>query len=270
MTVPFRTAKSLLFVPGNRDERIPKALASDADAVIVDLEDAVTPDAKESARRAVSAFLAATPSTRVLLRINPVGSPWYAGDVALAAHPGVAGVVLPKASRNALSRAALDTDTPLWPLVETAQGLLDLAAMARMTGVARMLLGTIDLALDLGLDEGQSGGRAMLDMARYDLVTVCAAAGLAPPADGVFADLADAEGLAAAAAHARACGLTGMMCIHPKQAATVNAAFAPSAAQIDWARRVQQAAIGQNGAFRFEGQMIDKPVLERAARLLSS
>ena len=270
MTVPFLTAKSLLFVPGDREERIPKALASDADAVIVDLEDAVAPEAKEGARRGVGAFLAATASARVLLRINPVGSPWYAGDIALAAHPGVVGAVLPKASRNALSRAGLDTDAPLWPLVETAQGLQDLAAMARMKGVARMLLGTIDLALDLGLDEAHPGGRAMLDMARFQLVTACAAAGIAPPADGVFADLADAEGLAAAAAHARACGLAGMMCIHPRQAAAVNAGFAPSAAQIDWARRVRQAAIGQNGAFRFEGQMIDKPVLEKAARLLSS
>ncbi|MBR9651574.1 CoA ester lyase [Thalassobius aquimarinus] len=267
--MPFLDAKSLLFVPGDRGDRIPKALASAADAVIVDLEDAVALDAKDAARRAVGAFIDATPSARVLLRVNAVDSPWYAGDIALAACPGVIGVVLPKASSDAVACAAGDTDVPIWPLIETALGLQDLAALAADKAVARMLLGTIDLALDLGIDAAQPDGRAMLDMARYQVVTACAAAGLRPPVDGVFADLADETGLAAAAAHARACGLSGMMCIHPGQLATVNAGFAPSQAQTDWARRVLRAADGQNGAFRFEGQMIDKPVLERAVRLLA-
>ncbi|CUH62313.1 (3S)-malyl-CoA thioesterase [Thalassovita gelatinovora] len=268
--MPFTTAQSLLFVPGDRAERIPKALASAAGAVIVDLEDAVAPEAKDRARRAVGGFLAATPSARILLRINAVDSPWYDGDRALAAYRGVVGVVLPKSDLASLTRAAGDTDTPLWPLVETAQGIQDMPGLARIPGVARLLLGTIDLALDLGLDAAHPGGRTMLDMARYQLVNGSVAAGLALPVDGVFTDLGDDTGLAACAAHAKACGMTGMMCIHPKQTEVVNAAFSPDPAQTDWARRVLDAAVGQNGAFRFEGQMIDKPVLGRAARILTS
>lgn len=269
MTARYLTAKSLLFVPGDREDRLPKALASDAGAVIVDLEDAVRPGDKPRARRAVAAFLGTRPAGAVLLRINAVGSDWYAEDIALAAHAGVAGVVVPKADSAALARVRADVPAPLWPLVETASGLQDLPAMARTPGVARMLLGSIDLALDLSLDAVHPGGQAMLDTARYHLVTASAAAGLAAPVDGVFTDIGDAAGLASAAAHARACGMGGMMCIHPGQAAGVNAAFAPAPERIAWARRVLAAAEDESGAFRFEGQMIDKPVLDRAARLLS-
>ena len=270
MSAPFADARSLLFVPGDRDARLPKALASPADAVIVDLEDAVSPGDKPRARRAVAAFLGGLPAASVLLRVNAVDTSWYAEDMALAAHAAVAGVVLPMADLAALTHAHSDVEAPIWPLVETAQGLQDLPDMARMPGVARLLLGTIDLALDLGIDAAHPGGRSMLDIARYHLVGASAAAGLAPPVDGVFTDLGDAGGLTATADHARACGFGGMMCIHPAQAATVNRAFVPAEALLDWARRVQQAADGQNGAFRFEGQMIDKPVLEKAARLLAT
>jgi len=268
VTAPFASARSLLFVPGDREARLPKALASAADAVIVDLEDAVSPGDKPGARRSVAAFLGGLPAASVLLRINAIDTAWYAEDMALAGHAAVAGIVLPKANAAALTRARSDVAAPIWPLVETAQGLQDLPDMAHVPGVARLLLGTVDLALDLGIDAAHPGGRSMLDMARYHLVGASAAAGLAPPVDGVFTDLGDADGLTAAADHARACGFGGMMCIHPAQAATVNQAFAPSEELLDWARRVQQAAEGQNGAFRFEGQMIDKPVLQKAARLL--
>ncbi len=271
MTVPFSTAKSLLFVPGDRAERIPKALASDAHAVIVDLEDAVSAENKLLARQQVSDFLATSPDARILLRVNPVDTEGHDADLALAEAPGVAGIILPKATTRATSDVVQKAQTtPLWPLVETAEGLRDLAGMSTMAEVPRMLLGTIDLALDLGLDVDQPGGLAMMDMARFHLLTVSTAAGLAPPVDGVFTGLDDPGGLADTARHARACGFGGMMCIHPRQAATVNAAFAASTAQIDWARRVLKAADGQPGAFQFEGQMIDAPVLERAKRLLAS
>jgi len=270
VSAPFENARSLLFVPGDREDRIPKAVASAACATIIDLEDAVAPEDKPRARRAVAAFLGGLPAASVLLRVNAVDTPWYAEDRALATHSAVAGVVLPKADLAALSRARRDMDTPIWPLVETAQGLNDLRGMVQLPGMARMLLGTIDLALDLGLDDRQAGGRSMLDMARFQLVAASTAAGLAPPVDGVFANLADVGGLGDAAAHAHACGFGGMMCIHPAQAATVNHAFAPAEALLDWARRVRQAAEGQNGAFRFEGQMIDAPVLEKAERLLAT
>lgn len=269
MSAPLATARSLLFVPGDRGERIPKALASDAHAVIVDLEDAVAPQSKADARAQVAAFVQAQPEARILLRINAATSPWFAEDLALAANPAIAGIVLPKADTASLERLAQGSQTPVWPLVETAEGIQQAAAIARCPGVVRLLLGTIDLALDLDLDTSCPGGQAMLDMARFQLVSASSAAGIAPPVDGVFPDLGDPDGLRATSSHARACGFGGMMCIHPKQAAAVNAAFTPEDSQIDWAQRVLAAAQGQPGAFQFEGQMIDSPVLARAARLLA-
>ncbi|MBY6059529.1 HpcH/HpaI aldolase/citrate lyase family protein [Leisingera daeponensis] len=270
MTSPLSPAKSLLFVPGDRSDRIPKALDSTAHAVIVDLEDAVTPQCKDDARHQVAAFLQAHPEARVLLRVNASESPWFEDDLALAALPAIAGIVVPKASPTSLLQVAQNCQTPIWPLIETAEGIQRAPEISRFPGVVRILLGTIDLALDLDLDVTRPGGHNMLDIARFQVVSASIAAGIAPPVDGVFPDLDDADSLLAATSHAKACGFGGMMCIHPKQTSIVNGAFTPDDSQVDWAQRVLKAAQGQPGAFKFEGQMIDSPVLVRAARLLES
>ena len=211
MTAAFSTAKSLLFVPGDRGERIPKALSSAAHAVIVDLEDAVAPPSKTDARHQVSEFVHANPQARILLRLNASASPWFEEDLALAAHPAIAGIVLPKANRTSLDKVAQHSQAPIWPLVETAEGIQTIADIARFPRVERILLGTIDLALDLDIDVTLAGGKHMLDIARFDVVSASMAAGIAAPVDGVFPDLADIDGLRATTSHSRACGFGGMM-----------------------------------------------------------
>ncbi len=263
------TIRSALFVPGNRGERIPKALASGADAVIVDLEDAVASAAKAEAREVIRAFLDTTPAARVLVRINAAGVDGHEADLALCTHPGVAAVMLPKAeTASAVGHAAAVSGKPVWPIVESAAGLLALPELVCVPGVARLALGSLDLALDLDLVPGSEGAERMLDQARFALLVQSRAAGLTAPIDGVFPVLDDTAGLSRAARHARAAGFGGMLCIHPRQVGMVNAAFTPSAAELDWARRVVEASACGEGAFAVDGQMVDAPVLERAQRIL--
>src|SRR6478672_1452726 len=145
--------RSYLFVPGNRPERYAKALAAGADAVIIDLEDAVAPAEKPAARDAVRAWL--NPAHPVLVRINSADTAWFADDIELAGLPGVAGIVLPKAEHGADIALLKDKGAPaVLPLIETALGLHQALALARQPGVARLLFGSIDFSLDLGLHEG--------------------------------------------------------------------------------------------------------------------
>lgn len=262
-------ARSLLFVPGDRPERFAKAAQSGADAVILDLEDAVAEADKPAARDHVQRFLDRGSSGIFLLRINAVDTPHHQQDLTLTHHPALSGVVLPKAALAPLSRLAGQLPHEIWPLIETAQGLADARDIAALPQCARMLLGTIDLSLELGLDMTHPGGRAMLDQARFQLICAARLAGAAAPLDGVFPALSDDAGLQQAAEHAAAAGMGGMMCIHPKQLETIHRAFAPTAAQLDWARAVLAAAKEQPRSFAFQGEMVDQPVLERARRMLN-
>lgn len=263
--------RSVLFVPADRGERIPKALASGADAVIADLEDAVVPSAKDGARNGLLGFLDAHPDTRLLVRVNAADTDYHEDDLRACAHPGVTAVVLPKATDPAeVSHAAAVSGKPVWPIVESTQGLLSLAALASAPGCERLILGTIDLGLDLGLQAGTPRAEAMLDQARFAVLVHARAQGLPPPIDGVHPAVSDTAGLARAAAHARAVGFGAMLCIHPSQVAGVNRAFTPTVEELAWAHKVVEAARNAPGAFALDGQMVDAPVLERARRLLRS
>lgn len=264
------TARSLLFVPGDRPERFAKAAGSGTDAVILDLEDAVASADKPAARDHVRRFLDTGAGGTFLLRINAVDSAHHGTDLPLAQHPALAGVVLPKAALAALNTLSGQLPHPIWPLIETAQGLAEARRIAALPQSARMLLGTIDLSLELGLDMTHPGGRAMLDQARFQLVCAARLAGAAAPLDGVFPALSDDAGLQQAAEHAAAAGMGGMMCIHPKQLETIHRAFGPTPAQLDWARAVLAASKGQPRSFAFQGEMVDQPVLERARRMLDA
>lgn len=261
---------TLLFVPADRPERFDKALASGAGQVIVDLEDAVASADKNKARTNVLDWCKRAGESRILLRINDDSTKWHADDLVLAARPEISGVVLPKTTRNSVTRLAEKLDKPILPLIETATGLMDLASIVSAQQVDRLLLGTIDLALDLGLDADHPAGATMLGAARYQLVVASAARHLPRPIDGVFTDFENEEGLRAFAISARASGMGGMMCIHPKQLATVTAIFAPSEAAIIWAECVLREAINHPGAFAFEGKMIDAPILARAQVIVQS
>jgi citrate lyase subunit beta/citryl-CoA lyase len=260
-------ARSYLFVPADRPERYAKALASGADAVIVDLEDAVAPAAKDGARAALAAWLDGG-GNGVAVRINDAASVLFASDLALVARPGVAAVVVPKAERvDDLARVrAAAPAAALLPLVETAAGIANARALARAEGVERLLFGSIDLQLDLGID---GDGDELLAF-RSELVLASRLAGIAAPVDGVCAALDDAAALEVETRRARKLGFAGKLCIHPRQVAVVHAAFAPSADEIAWAKRVVSAVdASAGGAIAVDGAMVDRPVLLRAQAVLA-
>lgn len=261
------TPRSYLFVPGHRPERFAKALASGADAVIVDLEDAVPAAAKAVARDAVAAWLDGPTGAPVLLRINAASTPWAGDDLRLCAHPRVAGVVVPKADGAEVLQqaAAAAPERPLLPLVETAAGFDAVRALAGVRGVQRLVFGALDFQVDLGI-EGDDD--ALLHF-RSQLVLVSRLAGLAPPVDGVTPAVDDQEALRRDTARARRLGFGARLCIHPAQVAAVHLGLRPDDAELDWARRVLAAAGAvDGGALAVDGRMVDAPVLLRAQRLL--
>ncbi|WP_120993291.1 CoA ester lyase [Stutzerimonas urumqiensis] len=267
MTDPI--VRSALFVPASRPERIPKALASGADVVIVDLEDAVQESLKEQARADLEAFLLANPDARLLVRVNAAGHPGHAADLALCQqHAGVVGVLLPKVESAGQVNRAAACGKPIWPIVESAKGLVELAGIARAEGVERLSFGALDLGLDLGLASGTPAAGRMLDQARYAVLLHSRMAELAPPLDSVFPDIQDREGLARTAADAADMGFGGLLCIHPSQVAIVHEALRPGADDLAWAHRVLTASASGDGVFVVDGQMIDAPVIGRARRLL--
>ena len=259
-------ARSYLFVPADRPERFAKAQASGADAVIIDLEDAVAPHAKATAREALANWLD-TDQRPVVVRVNGVDTPWFADDLALATRPNVTAVMLPKAERAddlARVRAAVPS-VALLPLVETADGIDRVREIAVAAGVQRLAFGSIDLQHDLGI----GGDGEELLMFRSQLVLASRLAQLAPPVDGVSIAIDDRIALQADAQRARRLGFGGKLCIHPRQVAPVNEAFTPAASEIAWAQRVVAAAAHAEGAaVAVDGQMVDKPVLLRAQALL--
>jgi citrate lyase subunit beta/citryl-CoA lyase len=264
------TPRTYLFVPGDRPERFDKALASGADAVVLDLEDAVAPGNKSRARAAVVQRLTtatADERARVVVRINDESTAGFETDLALLAAGQAAYVMLPKAERAA-TVARLRAACPgiaVLALIETARGVLNAEALAEAEGVQRLVFGTIDFALDLGL----SGEAIGFDHAASRLALASRAAGLAAPVAGVTPDIADPAPLLADLQRARAHGYTAKLCIHPTQVLAVHAALRPTAAELDWARRVAAAAAAAPGAVQLDGRMVDKPVLQRAQALLA-
>ena len=263
--------RSYLFVPGDRPERFAKALATAADAVVLDLEDAVAPASKEKARAAVSACLAATVEPeRLVVRINDESTRWFDGDLAMLRDLPRCSVMLTKAERAetvARVRAACP-DIAVLPLVESARGVLAAEALAFAPGVQRLVFGTIDYALDMGL-EGELAATLGLDTAAARLAIASRAAGIGSPVAGVTVAIDDEAALLADFARARAHGFGAKLCIHPKQIAAVHAALAPTVDELAWARRVVAAAADAGGAaVQLEGRMVDKPVIERARRIV--
>jgi (S)-citramalyl-CoA lyase len=267
-TTVVRTA---LFVPATRPERIPKALASGADAVIVDLEDAVESGAKDTARKALTEFLAQQPTARVWVRINSAGTAWHDDDLqAVRACPGVQALMLPKAESLAQVQRAAGAAATVVPLIESALGLKNVGEIAAAPGVERLAFGSLDYGLDLRLTMDTAGAAAVLDHARCEVLLHGRVAGLGAPLDGVYPDISDAAGLKRGAARARDMGFGGMLCIHPAQIQPVHEAFAPRPEEIEWARRVLQAwEADASGAVKVDGKMVDAPVVGLAMQILA-
>ncbi len=253
-----------LFVPADRPERFAKAAASGADRVVVDLEDAVGADHKAAAREHARAALSSG-AFRACVRINGVDTAWFDEDRALLSLPGVASVMLPKAE-TAEGLAAVRAAPHIVALIETAKGLADARELARCPGVLQLAFGSVDFQQDLGIE----GDGDELLFARSELVLASRLAGIAPPVDGVTLAVKDLEPVRSDALRARRLGFGAKLCIHPAQVAAVRSAFAPDEHAIRWARAVLAAAESSpSGAISFEGQMVDKPVIERARGIVA-
>lgn len=256
-------ARTYLFVPGSRAERFDKACAAGADAVIVDLEDAVAPADKDAARGALATWL--SPARSVLVRINSADTRWFDDDLALCRLPGVAGIVLPKAGEPGELLALRNAGAQeIYPLIETAYGFENARVLAEAPGVQRLMFGSIDFKLDLGIE----GDDDALLYFRSQLVLASRLASVQPPVDGVSTAIEDAAELEHDTRRARRLGFGGKLCIHPKQVAKVNQCFSPSEEEIAWAKRVLNASAASGGAaVAVDGKMVDRPVILRAQQI---
>jgi citrate lyase beta subunit len=267
----FATARSLLFAPGNDERKLEKALAAGADAVVADLEDAVPATEKEAARTGARRVLGgAATASLVAVRVNAAGTEHWGADLQAVADLELDALVLPKATPEAVGALGPD-GPPVVAIVETALGVRHAYETARLPRVAALVLGAVDLGLELGLEPRADGQEVLY--ARSRLVLESAAAGLRSPFDLVHVDTRDDEGLEAEARLARSLGFRGKACIHPAQVAIVNRVFSPTGEERERARRVVEAyerglADGR-GAVALDGEMIDLPVVERARRILA-
>jgi citrate lyase subunit beta / citryl-CoA lyase len=265
-----RPVITLLYVPGDQPERVVKALASDADVVIVDLEDAVRPEAKAAARDNLPSLLGGVDSTQGLqVRINALTTRWVDEDLeAVSALPPGVGVRVPKCE-DPLALDDLDRrlgSRPLHLLVESALGVEAAFALTQCVRVASIGLGEADLRADLGVID--DGG---LLWARSRIVNAAAAAGLPPPSMSVYPDVADLDGLRESCAAGRRLGFLGRAAIHPRQLPVISAAFRPPVADVARARELLAAAdTSDAGAvLTADGRFVDEAVLREARRTLA-
>ena len=259
------SARSYLYVPADRPEMLAKAGERGADALIVDLEDAVAPSRKLEARRILADFLPGSAETWV--RVN--NHPGLLADD-LAASAGAAGIVLAKAEPESLSQVVSMTPLPLTPLIETAAGLLAAVEMASVEGVERLAIGEADLSAELGVTLGADGVEMLY--ARSKLVVASSAAGIDAPTGPVFTDFRDADGLRRSSEALVRLGFGSRPAIHPAQVEAINEAFTPTAAQLAAARQLMEAfedalAAGA-GAAASDGVMFDAAVVRQAQRVL--
>ena len=274
--------RSLLFVPGDRPERFAKAVASGADALILDLEDSVVPARKAEARAAVSDYIQgreAAVGPVVFVRVNPIGTAQYGEDIGLLDQVRPDGIVLPKAE-GATSVEDLFNDIfdcpPILPVAtETPAAVFQLGTYARAeVRLAGLTWGAEDLPAAIGAStarEPDGSYTAPYQLARSLTLFAAHAAGV-PAIETVYPDFRDLDGLAGYAARGRRDGFTGMMAIHPTQVAIINAAFSPTEAELAHARAVVAlfAANPHAGALQLDGKMVDAPHLKAADRLLAT
>lgn len=263
----FELGPALLFCPADRPERFATALDR-ADAVILDLEDAVLPDAKAAARQnIVDADIA---PDRVVVRVNAPGSEHFAEDLAALALTPFRTVMVAK-SESAADLSVFDERYSLIALCETARGIHAAGEIAAHPLVTAMMWGAEDLVASLGGTSSRRSGGAYRDVARYARSRVLVEAGAHGKAaiDAVHVDLDDSDGLAAEAADAAASGFRATACIHPNQVAVIRTAYRPDQTTVEWAEAVLEAAAQERGVFRFQGRMIDEPVLRHARSVVS-
>lgn len=254
--------RSWLFVPGDRPERFAKAAACGAHAVIIDLEDAVAPSAKAAAHGHVRQWLQA--GHQAYVRINAPDTEWFGQDLELSRL--ATGVILPKTELGSDIARVMDAGAhAVLPLIETAQGMWLAHTLASQPGVERLVFGTIDFSLDMGIE----GEDESLLYFRSQLALASRVANILPPVDGVTTTFDDEAAIRHDTLRGKRLGFGGKLCIHPRQVQTVNACYAPSAEEIAWARQVEEAARASGGAaVSLNGKMIDRPVILKAQGIL--
>lgn len=281
-------ARSLMFVPGQRQRMIDKALGlASLDVALLDLEDGVPPAEKDAARRLLAEALGKASGKRPVrfVRVNAIGSDRFAADIAAVVRPGLQGLLLPKVERAdeiataerlvaAREREAkmAEGSLPFVASIESAQGLLNAHAIAAASRrIAGLMFGAEDFANDLGLPPQREGEARQLLHAR-SAVVVAATAARVRSFDGVWPDIHDPEGLRRDSAQARQLGFSGKTLIHPGQIEVINEVFSPTDEDVDYARRVvaafEEAEARGEGAIAFGGQLIDRPIVERARAVL--
>ncbi|PXY18938.1 HpcH/HpaI aldolase/citrate lyase family protein [Prauserella muralis] len=274
-----RCWRSVLFVPGDRPDRVAKAVLRGADVVAIDLEDAVAPPAKEAARELTLEYLRTVRPARTTVRVNSWDSGELERDIERLAEvlPAVDAVFLPKVAEAAdvarlvslLDQAGGDGVPGVVPIIETAVGVFEARAIASASPrVVTMLFGVADLSADLDVEPTAEGRE--LAFARAQVVLAAAAAELAAPIDGPYLVLGEEDELARSAAAARELGYGGKAVIHPGQIKAVHAAFAPRPAEIAWAEKVVAVAEDGGAARLDDGSFVDQPVVRRARRILAT
>jgi citrate lyase subunit beta / citryl-CoA lyase len=256
--------RSYLFAPGHNTKLLSRVFDAGADAVVLDLEDAVPADAKDRAREMVAEAIRDRPA---IVRVNEPGSPECEADLAAVA-PAAAGIRIPKCEtpEDVAWVAERAPGVPLICAIETAVGVLAAARIAAVPGVEHLSMGGVDLRRDLHAGPGVLPTLYV----RSHLVVVSHAAGLAPPIDSVFPRLDDDAGLREETSHARDLGFFGKSAIHPRQLPVLHEVFTPSEEELSWAHTVLEAFERAGGAaLRLpDGEFVDKPVAQRAQRLL--
>jgi citrate lyase subunit beta/citryl-CoA lyase len=258
---------ALLFCPADRPERYGKALER-ADAVILDLEDAVTPDARPAARRSLAE--ADLDPDRVIVRENPIETADFAADLEALAPTRFRRIMIAKVESE-VAVAEIDPSYEVVALIETAAGVVRAAAVAALPNVSALMWGAEDLVASLGGTSSRHADGSYREVARYARSTVLVAAGAHGKAaiDAVYLDIADTDGLAGEAEDAVASGFAATACIHPSQVDVIRRAYRPDPDAVAWARAVLTAAKTEHGVFSYDGRMVDEVVLRHARTLVA-
>lgn len=267
-------SKSYLFVPALNIERVPKAFAKGAQAVIIDLEDAVSDTVKQQCQTNLKTYLTSTTAQAVWVRINAVDSEWFAQDIELVRKlDNICGIVLPKVE-TADDIAQLYhhiSDKPILALIETPKGMANIAKIATAQGLTALSYGFLDICQQLSVKADSEAGQMLANQIRYQLLLHSQLNGLTAPIDCVYPPFNDHDGLAKRVAWWRDLGFSGMLCIHPNQVAIVNDMAKPTEAQLVFAKKVvDYYQKTQLAAFAIDGEMVDTPVIKQAIALLNS
>lgn len=269
--------RSLLFIPANQPAMLQNANLFDADGVIFDLEDAVSIEEKDSARILLSSFpMEQFDHLEIIVRINGLDTPYYEEDLDAILTDGVDSLMVPKASVSDLVKLDqivskyekerdLKKKIKFIPIIELATSLLDAKEIAMLPRVDGLLLGAEDLTADMEVVRTRTGEE--IAYAR-SLVSLVCKANKIDAIDTPFTNVNDSEGLVADALRAQTLGMNAKACIHPNQIETVNRVFSPTKEQIEYAKKVVEAATTQKGVFSLNGKMVDKPIIDRSIKLL--